>query len=78
MAGFFPFRQQIYYTNSKGSHQASRSPPRWRQSDLELRATLDEDFTGFESSLEAEISVSNLPLYNRFVGKKKKKTAILE
>ena len=41
-------------------------------------ATLDEDFIGVESSLEAEISVSNLPLYNLFVGKKKKKTAMLE
>ena len=33
---------------------------------------IDEDFIGVESSLEAEISVSNLPLYNLFVGKKKK------
>ena len=54
-------------------YQASRSFPWWRQSDLEFGATLDEDFIGVESSLEAEISVSNLPLYNLFVGKKKKK-----
>ena len=59
-------------------YQASRSSPWWRQSDLEFGATLDEDFIGVESSLEAEISVSNLPLYNLFVGKKKKKTAMLE
>ena len=71
---FFLFRQQIYYTNSKGSHKASRSPPRWRQSnDLEFRTTLDEDFIGFESSVEAEISVCNLPLYNLFVAKRKNK-----
>ena len=45
-----------------------------RQSDdLEVRTTLDEDFIGFESSLEAEISLSNLPLYNLFVAKNKNK-----
>ena len=38
---------------------------------------LDKNFIGLESSLEVEISVSNLPLYNPFVGKKKK-FAILE
>ena len=40
---------------------------------LEFRATLDENFMGLESSLEAEILVSNLPLYNLFVGEKEKK-----
>ena len=38
---------------------------------------LDKNFIGLESSLEVEILVSNLPLYNPFVGKKKK-FAILE
>ena len=38
---------------------------------------LDKNFIGLESSLEVEISVSNLPLYNPFVGKKEK-FAILE
>ena len=53
-------------------HQASMSSPRWRLPDLEFRDTLDENFIGLESSLEAEILVSNLPLYNLFVGKEKK------
>ena len=47
------------------------SSPRWRLPDLEFRDTLDENFIGLESSLEAEILVSNLPLYNLFVGKEK-------
>ena len=38
---------------------------------------LDKNFIGLERSLEVEISVSNLPLYNPFVDKKKK-FAILE
>ena len=50
---------------------------RWRPSALEFQATLDKNFIGLESSLEVKISVSNLPLYNPFVGKKKK-IAILE
>ena len=53
------------------------SSPRWRPPDLEFRATLDKNFIGLESSLEAEILVSNLPFYNLFVSKRKK-TAILE
>ena len=48
------------------------SSPRWRLPDLEFRDTLDENFIGLESSLEVEISVNHLPLYNLFVGKKKK------
>ena len=49
------------------------SSPRWRPPDLESRDTLDENFIVLESSLEAEILVSNLPLYiNLFVGKEKK------
>ena len=60
------------------SHQAARSSPRWRPPDLEFLASLVENFIGLESFLEVEISLSNLPLYNLFVGKKKKKTAILE
>ena len=59
-------------------HQAARSSPRWRRPDLEFLASLDQNFIGLESFLEVEISLSNLPLYNLFVGKKKKKTAILE
>ena len=34
---------------------------------------LDENFIGLESYLEAEISMRRLPLYNFFVGEKKKK-----
>ena len=37
-----------------------------------FQATSDEDFIGLESSLEVEILVTNLPLYNRFDGEKKK------
>ena len=41
--------------------------------DLEFWETnLDENVIGLESSLEAEILVSNLTLYNLFVGKEKK------
>lgn len=39
---------------------------------LEFQATSDKDFIGLKSSLEAEISVSNLPLYDLFVSEKKK------
>ena len=39
---------------------------------------LDENFIGLESYLEAEILMRGLPLYNLFVGEKKKKTVILE
>ena len=39
---------------------------------------LDENFIGLEIYLEAEISMRRLPLYNLFVGEKKKKTVILE
>lgn len=53
------------------------SKRRWRPPALEFQATLDKNFIGLESSLKVEISVSNLPLYNPFVGKKKK-FAILE
>ena len=53
-------------------HQAAKSSPRWRPPDLRFRATLDENFIGLESSLEVEISVNHLPLYNIFVGVKKK------
>ena len=48
------------------------SSPRWWLPDLEFRDTLDENFIGLESSLEVEISVNHLPLYNLFVGEKKK------
>ena len=53
-------------------HQATKSSPIWRPPDLEVWASLDKNFKGVESSLEVEILVSNLPLYNLFVGKKKK------
>ena len=53
-------------------YQAAKSSPRWRPPDLEFRASLDENFIGLESSLEAEISVINLSLYNPFAGGKKK------
>ena len=52
-------------------HQAARSSPRWQTPDLKFRVTVDENFIGVESSLEAEISVSNLPLYDLFVKKEK-------
>ena len=58
---------------SRTRQQAARNSPRWPPPILEFRATLDENFIGLESSLEAEILVSNLPLYNLFVGEKKKK-----
>ena len=58
-------------------HQAARSSPRWQSPDLKFRATLDENFIGLESSLEAEILVSKLPLYN-LLSTKRKKDAILE
>ena len=54
-------------------HQASMSSPRWRLPDLEFRDTLDENFIGLESSLEAEILVSNLPFCRQ-----REKTAIWE
>ena len=57
---------------SRTRQQAARNSPRWRPPILEFRATLDENFIGLESSLEAEILVSNPPLYNLFVGEKKK------
>ena len=57
---------------SRTRQQAARNSPRWRPPILEFRATLDENFIELESSLEAEILVSNLPLYNLFVGEKKK------
>lgn len=50
---------------SRSCHQATPS-------NLEFQATSDKDFIGLKSSLEAEISVSNLPLYDLFVGEKKK------
>ena len=66
----------VFVTTAK-ENQAAMSSPRWRPPYLEFQATLDENFIGLESSLETEISVSNLPLYNLFVGEKKK-PAILE
>ena len=57
---------------SRTRQQAARNSPRWRPPILEFRATLDENFIGLESSLEAEILVSNLPLCNLFVTEKKK------
>ena len=57
---------------SRTRQQAARNSPRWRPPILEFRATLDENFIELESSLEAEILVSNLPLNNLFVGEKKK------
>ena len=53
-------------------HQAAKSSLIWRPPDLEVWATLDKNFKGVESCLEVEILVSNLPLYNLFVGEKKK------
>ena len=53
-------------------HQAARSSPRWRLPDLEFLASSDQNFIGLESFLEVKISLSNLPLYNLFVGEKKK------
>ena len=52
-------------------HQAARSSPRWRPPDLEFLANLKENFIGLESSSKVGSSVSNLPLYNLSVGKKK-------
>ena len=52
--------------------QAARSSPRWRLPDLEFLASSAQNFIGLESFLEVKISLSNLPLYNLFVGKKKK------
>ena len=45
---------------SSTCHQAARSSPRWQPPDLELQATLDDNFIGLESPLEVEILVSNL------------------
>ena len=48
------------------------SSPRWWPPGLEFWDTLDENFIGLESSLKAEILVSNLPLYKLLVSKEKK------
>ena len=58
-------------------HQACRSSPRWWPPDFEFLANLEENFIGLESSSKVGSSVSNLPLYNPSVGKKKN-PAILE
>ena len=57
---------------SRTCHQAASSSLRWWPSNLEFQSTSDKDFIGLKSSLEAEISVSNLPLYDLFVGERKK------
>ena len=57
---------------SRTCHQAASSSLRRCQSNLEFQATSDEDFIGLKSSLEAEILVSNLPLYDLLVGETKK------
>ena len=57
---------------SRTCHQAASSSLRWWQSNLEFQATSDKDFIGLKSSLEAEILVSNLPLYDLLVGETKK------
>ena len=57
---------------SRTCHQAASSSLRQWQSNLEFQATSDEDFIGLKSSLEAEILVSNLPLYDLLVGETKK------
>jgi len=56
---------------SRTRHRAARSSPRWQPPDLEFLATLEENFIGLESSSKVEILVSNLRLYNLFVGIKK-------
>ena len=53
---------------SRTCHQAASSSLRRWPSNLEFQATSDKDFIGLKSSLEAEILVSNLPLYDLFVG----------
>ena len=53
---------------SRTCHQAASSSLRRWPSNLEFQATSDKDFIGLKSSLEAEILVSNLPLYDLFGG----------
>lgn len=57
---------------SRTCRQPARSSLRWWPSNPEFQATSDKDFIGLNSSLEAEILVSKLPLYDLFVGEKEK------
>ena len=66
-----PAKLRLSIWTSFTCHQTASTPPRWQPSDLEFRASSDEDLIGLKSSLEVEISVSNLPLYD-FVGEEKK------
>ena len=66
-----PAKLRLRIWTSFTCHQTASTPPRWQPSDLEFRASSDEDLIGLKSSLEVEISVSNLPLYD-FVGEEKK------
>ena len=66
-----PAKLRLSVWTSCTCHQAVRSPPRWRPSDLAFQASSDEDLIGLKSSLEAEILLSNLPLYDPFGEEKK-------